>query len=245
MNTMITRASSWFYFVYEHQCCLCASFEAQKPNKLQCHICYMNGLLSYCSMWCEISSLLWRHNDRDGVSNHKPHDCLLNRLFRRRSRKTSKLRVTGLCEGNSPVTGEFLAQRASNAEDGSIWWRHHDSILCGILQYVIFKSLGVSYSNKTNLNFELKKVWQPKLLKKCSIWSKIWWVYVPGTVKSLILILTTVKTRSIAGILNGVISDVRDDIISYKSKIICYNDIKHHINTALQHRNLPMRPDFK
>ena len=48
------------------------------------------------------------------------------RLFRRRSKKTSKLRVTGLCEGNSPVTGEFFAQRDSNAENVSIWWRHHD-----------------------------------------------------------------------------------------------------------------------
>ena len=70
-------------------------------------------------------SLQWRHNERDGVSNHKPHDCLLNRLFRRRSKKTSKLRVTGLCEGNSPVTDEFPAQRASNTENVSIWWRHH------------------------------------------------------------------------------------------------------------------------
>ena len=53
----------------------------------------------------------WRHNDRDGVLNHQPQDCLLNRLFRRRSKKTPKLRVTGLCEGNSPVTGEFPAER--------------------------------------------------------------------------------------------------------------------------------------
>ena len=45
-----------------------------------------------------------RHNGRDGVSNHQPHDCLLNHLFRRRSKKTSKLRVTGLCAGNSPGT---------------------------------------------------------------------------------------------------------------------------------------------
>ena len=44
---------------------------------------------------------------------------------RRRSKKTSKLRVTGLCEGNSTVTGEFPSQRASNAENVSIWWRHH------------------------------------------------------------------------------------------------------------------------
>ena len=62
----------------------------------------------------------WRHNGHDGVSNHQPHDCLLKRLFRRRSKKTSKLRVTGLCVGNSPVTGEFPAQRASNAENVSI-----------------------------------------------------------------------------------------------------------------------------
>ena len=66
----------------------------------------------------------WRHNERNCVLNHQPHDCLLNRLFRRRSKITSKLRVTGLCEGNSPVTGEFPTQRASNVEDVSIWWRH-------------------------------------------------------------------------------------------------------------------------
>ena len=47
-------------------------------------------------------TLQWRHNDHDGDSNHQPHGCLLNRLFRRRSKKTSKLRVTGLCVGNWP-----------------------------------------------------------------------------------------------------------------------------------------------
>ena len=46
-------------------------------------------------------SLRWRHNERDSVSNHQPHGCLLNGLLRRRSKKTSKLRVTGLCVGNS------------------------------------------------------------------------------------------------------------------------------------------------
>ena len=68
----------------------------------------------------------WRHNGRDGDSNYQPHDCLLNRLFKCRSKKTPKLRVTGLCVGNSPVTDEFPAQRASNTENVSIWWRHHD-----------------------------------------------------------------------------------------------------------------------
>ena len=67
----------------------------------------------------------WHHNGRDGVPNHQPHDCLLRSLFWRRSKKTSKLCVTGLCAGNSPVTGEFPAQIASNAENVSIWWRHH------------------------------------------------------------------------------------------------------------------------
>ena len=79
-----------------------------------------------------LGALRWRHNGRDGVSNHQTHDCLLNRLFGRRSKKTSKLRVTGLCAGNSPETGEFSAQMASNAENVSIWWRHpeqYDSCL--------------------------------------------------------------------------------------------------------------------
>ena len=70
-------------------------------------------------------SLRWHHDETDGVSYHQPHHCLLNRLFGRRSKKTPKLRVTGLGAGNSPGTGEFPAQMASNAENVSIWWRHH------------------------------------------------------------------------------------------------------------------------
>ena len=73
----------------------------------------------------QLYPLRWRHNDGDSVSNHQPHDCLLSCLFGRTSKKTSKLRVTGLCVGNSPGTGEFPAQMASNAENVSIWWRHH------------------------------------------------------------------------------------------------------------------------
>ena len=47
-------------------------------------------------------ALQWRYNDHDDSSNHQSHGCLLNRLFRRRSKKTSKLSVTGLYMGNSP-----------------------------------------------------------------------------------------------------------------------------------------------
>ena len=70
-------------------------------------------------------TLQWRHNERNGVSNHLYHDCLLNHLFGRRAKKTSKFHVTGFCGWNSPVTGEFPAQRTSNTENVSIWWRHH------------------------------------------------------------------------------------------------------------------------
>ena len=51
----------------------------------------------------DCARLQWPHNGHNGISNHQPHDCLLNRLFRCRSKKTSKLRVTGLCSGKWPV----------------------------------------------------------------------------------------------------------------------------------------------
>ena len=88
-------------------------------------------IVSFMNTWLHgfpIHTLQWRHNERDGVPNHQPHHCLLNRLFRCRSKKTSKLRVTGLCAGNSPVTGEFPAQMASDAENVSIWRRHHEGV---------------------------------------------------------------------------------------------------------------------
>ena len=88
---------------------------------------YYSKLKFCCTMNVLFNNILqWPHNERDGVSNHQHLDCLLNGLFRRRSKKTSKLRVTDLCVGNSPVTGEFPAQRSSNAENVSIWWRHHE-----------------------------------------------------------------------------------------------------------------------
>ena len=71
-----------------------------------CHVTLLTSNL-LCLKWedsiewsvtrYEYTALRWRHNDHAGVSNHQPHGCLLNRLFRRKSKKTSKLRVTGLC----------------------------------------------------------------------------------------------------------------------------------------------------
>ena len=56
----------------------------------------------------EKRTLQWRYNGRDSVSNHQPRDCLLNLLFRRRSRKhqssASLAFVRGIHRGpvNSP-----------------------------------------------------------------------------------------------------------------------------------------------
>ena len=69
--------------------------------------------------------LQWPHNERHCVSNHWRLYYLLNRLFRCRSKKISKLSVTGLFEENPPVTGGFPEQRASNAENVSISLRNH------------------------------------------------------------------------------------------------------------------------
>ena len=105
-----------------------------------------------CLYWSLIFSratLRWRHNGFDSVSNHQPHHCLLNRLFRRRSKETSKLRVTGLCAENSPGTGEFSAQMASNAESVSIWWRHHDLTDTGAFVW----SLQCQWSNAEALHW--------------------------------------------------------------------------------------------
>ena len=76
--------------------------------------------------------LWWRYNERDDISKHQPHVYLLSHLFGHRSKKTSKLHVTGLCAGNSPLTGEFPTQWASNGEKVSIWWCHHVTQYCDI-----------------------------------------------------------------------------------------------------------------
>ena len=90
-----------------------------------------NGVVPSANPRCILTtnhSLQWRHNGPDGVPSHQPHNSLLNRLFRRRSSKTSKLLVTGLCVGNSPVTGKFPAQITSNAENVSI-----DYVIMGVI----------------------------------------------------------------------------------------------------------------
>ena len=93
-------------------------------------------------------TLKWRLNERDGVSNHLRLDCLLKRLFGHRSKKTRKLRATGLCEWNPPVTGGFPSQRASNAEMFPFmtsWW---NTSKCHIY---IFHGMYYSHRTKSSL----------------------------------------------------------------------------------------------
>ena len=102
-------------------------------------------MLSTCMWLCYFgitwNSLQWRYNVSDGVANHQPHDCSLNRVFRRRSNKTSNLRVTGLCEGNSPVTGEFPSQWDSKVENVFIWWRLHVGLLSALYQADLYSKM--------------------------------------------------------------------------------------------------------
>ena len=54
------------------------------------------------------------------------HEMFVQPFVLANIKENIKVRVTGLCEENSPVTCEFASQRASNAENVSIWWRHND-----------------------------------------------------------------------------------------------------------------------
>ena len=122
----------------------------------------------------------WRHNEGYGVSNHKPHNCLLKLLFRHRSKKTSKLHITGLCERNSPVTGEFPAQRASNAENVSIWWHHRDLLFHVIsshdIDYIMTSSNGNIFCITGPLWAEFTSHWWIPLTKAsdAELWCFLW-----------------------------------------------------------------------
>ena len=84
------------------------------------------------------------------------------------SKKISNLQVTGLCAGNSPVTGEFPAQRASNAENISIWWHHDLQLLTpyGIIDFQV-------HSTVVNYQSHFCEIWEfcQKLLK--ATWNRI------------------------------------------------------------------------
>ena len=69
-------------------------------------------------------------------------------------KKKKKLRVTGLCEGNSPVTGEFPAQRPWNAENVSTRWLHN-----------ILSKIGLDYWSMYVFTGELNKYMSPIMVE--------------------------------------------------------------------------------
>ena len=80
-----------------------------------------------------VTSLQWRHNGLHVVSNYKAHHCLLSRLFGRRSKKTSKLPPSlAFVRGNHRGPVNSPHKWPSNAENVSIWWRHHDEANFGL-----------------------------------------------------------------------------------------------------------------
>ena len=66
-------------------------------------------------------TLQWRHNDHGGVSNHQ-HQAFMHALNKENIKAPRHWPLGGEFTG----TGEFRAQRTSNAENVSIWWRHHE-----------------------------------------------------------------------------------------------------------------------
>ena len=87
------------------QIMVCRQFDAIPLFKSILAYCWINRWEIFNAFW--IKQLLWRHNEHDSVANHQPRGCIRDRLFSRRSKKTSKLRVTGLCVGNSRTKGQF------------------------------------------------------------------------------------------------------------------------------------------
>ena len=128
-----------------------------------------NGRIEVC-----LHPLQWRHNGCDGVSNHQPRDCLPKRLIRHRPKKTPKLRVTGF------VMGIHRWQTGSNAENFSIWWRHHvveplNSRALHCENSCKINSLWTFFSNASN--FYLKRDLRSKNLRlKNLIWYCKWYM---------------------------------------------------------------------
>ena len=88
-----------------------------------------NGVMAWLMKHVGRSPLRWRHDGHDGVSNHQPHHCLLNRLFECTSKKTSKLRVTGLCAGNSPHKWP-VTRKMFPFDDVITHWHSHTQVHC-------------------------------------------------------------------------------------------------------------------
>ena len=101
----------------------------EKVHLIQGEVSWRDAAIFIENATWKFIALQWRQNEREGVLDHQPNKCLRNRLFRHKLKKTSKLRVTGLCVGNLPVTRIFPHKRPAKRENVSMWWRLHESSL--------------------------------------------------------------------------------------------------------------------
>ena len=152
--TGLTLSGPWLGVWAAHSRCDWSSIGSLKTNvsdffeikkyciKMYLKMPYWNGRHLFLSQ-----TLRWRHIERDSVSSHQPHDCLLNGLFRRRSKKTTKLRVTGLCVGNSPGPCPGIAMIKG-------------PVVCGMMLTVVFEKMKINcklrYVDKININCKLR-----------------------------------------------------------------------------------------
>ena len=106
------------------------------------------------TMVCLSISLRWRHMNvmLSQIIGHST--VYLTGYADPNQIKSSSL---ALCEGNSPVTGEFPIQRASNVEKASIWWRHHERDFLGWKKYVVWFKFEWKFSLK--VQFTISQHW--------------------------------------------------------------------------------------
>ena len=114
-------------------------------------------------------------------SNHQPDDCLLNRLFKVQINEKLKAPRDWPLRGNSPVTDEFPAQRASSAENVSIWWRHHPLINCRVCYWKVTDQRIQSVGSRSRYHiFEIDNC--PRHMHWWK--SHIWWTRFIGILSS-------------------------------------------------------------
>ena len=117
------------------------------------------------AQFCNIEiPLQWRHDERDGISNHRPYDCLPNCLFKRRSRKTWKLSLAFVRRihrwpVNSPHKGPVT--RKMFPFDDAVNWRvktkqpHWNNGLNYILSITTFSAVHCSHGiNNTEMKMK-------------------------------------------------------------------------------------------
>ena len=120
---------SWYYFAHINICihANCESLILTHSQDDEDRFIIWNTSLIPQQAFRISYSVRWFHWNHKGrfLSVKMLHLCSVSTvwLFRCRSKKTLKLCLRGLCEGNPP------SQKGSNMENVSIWWRHHDTII--------------------------------------------------------------------------------------------------------------------